>query len=78
MHHDQGVRNNKMWELAQLARSFDIIALQEVHGSGYFLDMEQQGCLRSHVFLSSHLSDEAGNIRRDIAGVALLVKREFV
>ena len=75
MHHDPGARNNKIRELSQLTRSFDIIALQEVHGSSYVLEMEQQGCLRSHVFLSSHQSDEAGNIRHDTAGLAFLVKR---
>ena len=77
MHHNIGVRTKKIQELSILTRSFDLIALQEVHGSAFVLEMEREGLLRSHVFLSYHPVGRGGNIRHDIGGTAFLAKREF-
>ena len=75
MHSDRALRRLKFRELAVLARRFPIIALQEVHGEGCTLLLEEHGLLRTHVFLPSHCTDNNGVVKSDTGGVAFLANK---
>ena len=71
---DPIVRDAKLLELHSLCRKFNIICLQEIHGTEASALLQTKSILRSHVlFPSFYMRD--GQFCGDTGGVGILVDR---